>query len=803
MLNRLFVLIGVLVILAIGAAFVVPRYIQWGDYRGRLQTMAAAAFGTEVAIDGDIQLTLLPQPKLEFTKVRVGTVSAPVLSVDKVDASFSLFDFLRDQYSVTGLTLDHPVLNVTVGPDGTISSGVTIADNGGQSNVSIANADITGGALRLIDARSGKVYEADGISGQLKLEAVNGPFSFQGSAVVDKAGYGVRVGSGKLNAAGSTSLSLYIKANDDSFTLETNGAIAGGAAPKYTGDLTYRRPPPKPKAGEIADAGRGDLVLTGKLEATPERVLLSEYVAIPDENRAATRLTGAAELKLGKDTAFNAIMSGGVVALPPRDATKELADPPYELVRLLGETPLPPVPPIPGTIGLDISELNLRAVSLRDLRLDAATDGAGWTIKNFTASLPGSSKMTLSGKLQAVDGKPIFAGSVILDSQQMDRLAALWRKPPAGNPLFNKPGSLSADVALSSDTLTLSSGTLVVSGINQGFGAEIGFGRQPRSLKLDAHFTTLGTEESAAIGALLPDITSGGSFGATFPKGEVNLSASKAVLFGLDGTDLVADANWEGGVLEFSRLAAADFGGASFDGKLTAFGTLAKPELSGNATLKVEDDAPVVTALLGAISTPPAVTDFLRQSLPGQVALQLNAPAGDGAQVLNVSGKLGPSDAKLEAKLGAGIASALTAPISAKLELSSDSALLMTRQLGLGAYPLFGDGTPLHVTVSVEGVPSNSYQTQVRIDGGDDHVAFDGNVIPGDFTRIEGNGALDVKLSEPSIVAEAFGAGGIYLPALVGKADLSFTGTDNVSLSRIGLRHLAALGLGSVGSLSE
>jgi hypothetical protein len=257
------------------------------------------------------------------------------------------------------------------------------------------------------------------------------------------------------------------------------------------------------------------------------------------------------------------------------------------------------------------------------------------------------------------------------------------------------------------------------------------------------------------------------------------------VLFGLDGTDLVAAANWEGGVLEFSRLAAADFGGASFDGKLTAFGTLAKPELSGNGTLKLEDDAPVVATLLGSISTPPAVADFLRQSLPGQVSLQLNAPAGDGAQVLNVTGKLGPSDAKLEARLGAGIASALTAPISAKLDLRSDSALLMTRQLGLGAYPLFGDGTPLHMTVSVDGAPAKSYETHVRIEGGEDHLAFDGNVLPGDFTRIEGNGALDVKQAEPGIVAEAFGAGGIYLPQLAGKADLAFDGPDNVSLSRI------------------
>jgi len=49
-LNRLFIAIGVLVILAIGAAFIVPRFIQWGDYRERLETMAAEAFGTEVAI---------------------------------------------------------------------------------------------------------------------------------------------------------------------------------------------------------------------------------------------------------------------------------------------------------------------------------------------------------------------------------------------------------------------------------------------------------------------------------------------------------------------------------------------------------------------------------------------------------------------------------------------------------------------------------------------------------------------------------------------------------------------------------
>ena len=40
MLNRLFVIVGFLVILAIGGAFLIPRFIQWGDYRGRLESMA-------------------------------------------------------------------------------------------------------------------------------------------------------------------------------------------------------------------------------------------------------------------------------------------------------------------------------------------------------------------------------------------------------------------------------------------------------------------------------------------------------------------------------------------------------------------------------------------------------------------------------------------------------------------------------------------------------------------------------------------------------------------------------------------
>jgi hypothetical protein len=439
-LNRLFVIIGFLVILAIGGAFVIPRFITWSDYRPRLEAMATQAFGTPVEITGDISLTLLPQPVLVFTKVRVGPDAAPAMEVEKVEAEFSLFDFLSDRYKVTRLELEQPVVNVAIGADGQVQSGFVLAPEAEQTNVSIADAEIVGGRIQLVDARSEQTYVAEAISGELRLDAIKGPFAFQGSGTLDGAAYTMRVSTGKLDEAGATTLSLYLQPDDRSFTLETSGSLQTGAVPKYLGDLRYRRPPPRPVEGDIVDAGRGDLVLEGKVEAVADRVLLSEYTLLPDENRAATRLLGAAELKLGEGMAFNAIVSGGVIGLPPRDATKELTDPPYELVRLLGETPLPPIPNIPGTIGLDITELNLRGVSLRDLRLDAATDAKSWTVEKFGASLPGGTKVGLTGDLSVVDGHPIFAGGVTVASQQLDRLAALWRKAPEGNPLFNMEG---------------------------------------------------------------------------------------------------------------------------------------------------------------------------------------------------------------------------------------------------------------------------------------------------------------------------------------------------------------------------
>ena len=145
MLNRLYIVIGVLAILALGAAFVLPAFIPWGNYRDRLAEIASEVLGAPVRIEGDIHFSLLPQPKLEFAGVSAGPPDAPNLTVQSVEAEFSLIDFISDRYTLTRLSLTDPHLEIHVGSDGSVDAGVALPQSVSTSNISVASAAITGG----------------------------------------------------------------------------------------------------------------------------------------------------------------------------------------------------------------------------------------------------------------------------------------------------------------------------------------------------------------------------------------------------------------------------------------------------------------------------------------------------------------------------------------------------------------------------------------------------------------------------------------------------------------------------------
>ena len=786
MLNRLFIIVGLIAILALAAAFVVPNFIAWGDYRDRLQAMASETLGVPVEIKGDIRFSLLPNPKLDFSTVVVGTADKPVMTVDAVQAEFSLVDFFRDRYALTRLELIQPVIDLRIGADGSLESGVTLAEQVTASNVSVANAQIVDGTVRLADARSGETFAATNVDGELRLEAVRGPFAFQGTAEVGGAPYGLRFATSALRDDDITQVTAFLRPADERFTLTAEGDLLLGPAPAFAGTMTYRQAPPRPGADQPVDAGKGDLVVESKIEANAERVLLADYTVTPDENRAATRLLGAAEIKLGQGRSFNAVISGTSLALPPRDATVEGIVTPYELVRLLAELPLPPQLGFPGTIGVDIAELNLRAVSLRNVRLDAEARNGGWQVNSFTAQLPGATALKVSGRLSVVSGRPNFSGNVGLSTQRLDALAALWRKPVEGNPLLGLPGSLTARVALVGETLSVDDAVFTLNGVDHLASAEIGFGTASRHLNIEARLAALSARDSAALAALLPEMSDSGAFALTFPKGSFDLTLPSAVIYDLPGTNVVAKGSWEGGVIVAERVAADDLGGATFDARLTAFGTFEKPEVSGTASVSIlSASAPALARVFELAQAPQGVRDLVARSAPAALNLRLDAPSGEGGQDLAVNGTAGTATVRFDARLGTGFLRALDAPISFNLDLRSDDATAMTAQLGLGDLSLTPADRPMHAVAIVDGHPSNSLEATLRIEGGADSIGFAGNLVVSDPARLTGNGTVKVALSDFAALTDSLGAGGIDLPAIAGSAHVEFIGTSSLLLDEI------------------
>lgn len=785
MLNRLYIVVGVLAILALAAAFVVPSFVTWGDYRDRLAGIASEVLGAPVRIEGDIQFTLLPQPKLAFSGVSAGPVDAPKLKVASVEAEFSLIDFIRDRYTLTKLDLRQPELEIQVGSDGSIDAGIALPQSVSTSNISVANATIEGGRIRISDNRSGDAYVASDVNGQLKLEALRGPFSFSGSGMVDGQGYGLRVTTGALAEDGSASLSASLRPLDDTYALSVEGTLKPGLLPSFLGTMAYRQKPPKPVEGEKDDAGRGDLVITSRVQASPSKVLLGDYTVIPDENRAATRLLGAADLTLGTNMRFNAVISGGVMALPPRDATAEQAVEPYEVVRLLRELPIPAAPALQGTVGIDIAELGLRAFSLRNVRLDARSVDGGWDVQSFTGELTGGSRVRLAGRVTTDTGHTEFAGQVSLSTGRLDALSTLWRKPADGNPLFNMPGAIEARAHLVGETLSLSDGWITLDGETRSFSAQIGIGAV-RDIHLSADLGSLDAGRSAALFALLPDLRQDVAFAVTFPKGEFELSADAMTIDGLAGRDLVANGSWDGGVLVIDRLSAADLGGARFEAALTAFGSLDNPELSGTATVDVEAaDAPAALRFFAGMGAPAVLRTALAGSFPATLDLQLGAPTGEGAQTLDATGTLGPSRLEASAAMASGFLRALGGSFKLDFDLRSDDPEAMTAQLGLSGASPFPEDRPMRLAGIIEGDLGASLTATLRVDGGGESIGFAGNVVVTDPNRITGKGTLKATLSDPTSLVAQLGADGLTLPGLSGTAMLDFAGVESVTLSAI------------------
>lgn len=774
MLNRIYIIVGLVLILALAGAFIVPRFIHWGDYRDRMELLAEGVFGTEVTIRGDIDFALLPAPRLAFSDVIIGPADAPAATIGSVEAQFGLMEFLRDQYNLSSLTLKNPSIDLALDESGLLVSGIDLS--GAGDGVALEQARIEGGSMEVTDRRSNESYALSNINGDLRLASFAGPFQFQGNATHDGTAYSLRLNSGAVDQAGAARVSAFIANGGTSLTLD--GALVTGVAPKFDGTMALKQAPPP---AENAEQIRGNLVLESKVTASTDRVVLNGYTLMLDENRAGMRLTGAASIQLGARNSFEAVVSGGVFTLPPRDADEDGSQMPYELVRLLGELPAPPLPPIPGEIGIDLAEIGLRGAALRNVRIDASTNGAVWTIARAQAELPGSTALNLSGALRNDDGVVGFNGDLSLSTQRLDALSQLWRKPEENTPLFNVPAELTGQVMLAGDALGFSHGRLALNGKTHALEIRLGFGSEPR-LDLVGRLDDLGQGDSAILGALFPDPGTDRAFAISFPEGSFSLTTQAIRVLGLDATDLVAEGGWSGSGISFQKLVSNDLGGIAINAKGDLAGTLAAPALTGSGHVDIPAaSAPALDALYSYFNVPASWRPAIDRSTPAAVDFALAAGDEAGTQRLTLNGDAGVG--KLDLTIDMAANPAVANRIIGSLD-ASDGAALADQLIGLDA-PLFPTDGGSFVSLYAERNAENAFDTRVSFSHGEEMLAFAGNVTASASGELTGAGTVDASLADSSGLATLAGATGVGLGSIEASAGVTFTGTQKVAISGI------------------
>jgi len=196
------VILGLVVFLGVGLV-AGPSFIDWNKYKPQIIEQAKSAAGYDIAIAGNLSLSLIPAPqmKIEGLSVKAPRGKEPnLLTMKQANVSVKLFPLISGNVVVDTVRLVNPDIKLEILPDGSNSwmSDKLLADGNSDTatsadgasapaqpskanQISLDKVTIEDGRVSYLDRRSGKEQLAEKINLDLKAESLSGPFAAGGS----------------------------------------------------------------------------------------------------------------------------------------------------------------------------------------------------------------------------------------------------------------------------------------------------------------------------------------------------------------------------------------------------------------------------------------------------------------------------------------------------------------------------------------------------------------------------------------------------------------------------------------------
>ncbi|HEX6141437.1 MAG TPA: AsmA family protein [Geminicoccaceae bacterium] len=306
----------VLVVLVIGGLLAAPFLIPVDTYKRQVAQQVEAATGRALAIDGPVDLQLLPTVALQADQVRLanreGAAEADMLRLEALQVELKVLPLLTGSVEIDRFVLVGPAIHLEVDAEGRpnwqFGTGEPVAEEGAPdgeapaggggegattlpiSELKLGDIRIENGTLTYRDARSGANERIEGINLSLDLPDLRGPLQADGSLEYKDRAVEIALALAQpLSLVEGGSSPLDVEVDSEPVRLAFDGTVENGAVPAARGavdldvrairDLAAWLTQPLDFEGE----GFRQLAIAGELDATPTRITFADAAITFDD----------------------------------------------------------------------------------------------------------------------------------------------------------------------------------------------------------------------------------------------------------------------------------------------------------------------------------------------------------------------------------------------------------------------------------------------------------------------------------------------------------------------------------------
>ncbi len=715
-----------------------------------------------MTVNGSAYARLLPFPSVTFRDVRVAgrTDDEPVMTIEEFSMDAELAPFLRGEFLIFDMRMERPHARVSVGADGSLDWAIRPKAPATVKQITLEKLRVTNGLITIDHATSGREHVISEITAEISAQTLAGPWRASGRMVVDGEQTDLAISSGKVDDDGTMRVRTRISPERYPLLLESDGEarLVNGSA-TYSGSFSL-----SPRAGEDSakTAGSGstpvsNYVVSGLFNVDHKLLGIDEFRFETGPKDNPYFAEGTAFLEFGNEPRFAIRADGQQISFDDDNGKKEQqSGRSFEdrVSAFRSVVTALPTPTIPGSVEVKLPAIIADDTTIRDIRISAEPEDAGWRLKHLSAKLPGRTTLEASGLLQTnVDFG--FSGSLLVAVAQPSGFASWLAKDVDGAIRRLRSAGFSADVNIRSEKqefrdLELVLGPSVFRGSAERLTPE---GAKP-SMRLALDGGALDVDGLTALAALFVSDEGANRFAAHDL--DLQIKAGPVSSTGVSAESIDTALRLKSGQLDIDRLIIGGLAGAT----VSATGTLkdfpADPAGNVDATIVAVDLADFVRLLTERFPGNPQLEELdarvsafpglLGDAEIGMIASAAKNDDGSSGLAISANGKAGGTGFTLTMSGKGDVSNLQSSEVDLRFSARNDQAGPVLALIGLPVLPLDVAG-PADAELIVSGSLDQGLETDFTLNGDGNSASFSGTVISRNGL-ISADGQADIRAGD-------------------------------------------------------